>query len=69
MLVVNASNIQKDWDWINSLNTFDAQLENISDHMSLLAVQGPKATATLQPLFSVDLAAMDQWVLAVDRAP
>ena len=61
VLVVNASNIQKDWDWINKLNTFDAQLENISDHMSLLAVQGPKATATLQPLFDVDLAAMEYY--------
>ena len=61
VLVVNASNIQKDWDWINKLNTFDAQLENISDHMSLLAVQGPKATATLQPLFDVDLGAMEYY--------
>ena len=61
VLVVNASNIQKDWDWINKHNTFDAQLENISDHMSLLAVQGPKATATLQPLFSVDLGAMEYY--------
>jgi aminomethyltransferase len=58
VLVVNAGNIQKDWDWINSHNSFDAQLENISNKMSLLAVQGPKATETLQPLFSVDLAAM-----------
>ena len=48
VLVVNASNLQKDWDWINAHNTFDAQLENISDHMSLLAVQGPKATDTLK---------------------
>ena len=61
VLVVNASNIQKDWDWINEHNTFDAQLENISDRMSLLAVQGPKATATLQPLFSVDLGAMEYY--------
>lgn len=61
VLVVNASNIQKDWDWINKLNTFDAQLENISDHMSLLAVQGPKATATLQPLFDADLGAMEYY--------
>ena len=61
VLVVNASNIQKDWDWINRHNTFDAKLENISDHMSLLAVQGPKATATLQPLFDVDLGAMEYY--------
>ena len=42
VLVVNASNIEKDWAWINQHNTFDAQLENISDRMSLLAVQGPR---------------------------
>ncbi|MGV9013396.1 MAG: glycine cleavage system aminomethyltransferase GcvT [Flavobacteriales bacterium] len=58
VLVVNAGNIQKDWDWINAHNTFDAQLENISDHMSLLAVQGPKAVDTLKGLFTEDIAAM-----------
>ncbi len=58
VLVVNAGNIAKDWNWINAHNTFDAKLEDISDHMGLLAVQGPKATATLQGLFSVDLSAM-----------
>ncbi|MCB9184555.1 MAG: glycine cleavage system aminomethyltransferase GcvT [Flavobacteriales bacterium] len=58
VLVVNASNIQKDWDWINSLNTFDAQLEDISDRMSLLAVQGPKAVDTLKGLFAEDIASM-----------
>ena len=61
ILVVNASNIQKDWDWINKHNTFDAQLENISDRMSLLAVQGPKATSALQSLFDVDLGAMEYY--------
>jgi aminomethyltransferase len=58
VLVVNASNIDKDWAWINSQNTFDAQLENISDHMSLLAVQGPKAVDTLKGFFAEDIAAM-----------
>jgi len=58
VLVVNASNIQKDWDWINARNTFDAQLEDISDRMSLLAVQGPKATDTLKGFFSEDIGAM-----------
>lgn len=58
VLVVNAGNIQKDWDWINKHNTFDAQLENISDRMSLLAVQGPKAVDTLKGLFAEDIAAM-----------
>ena len=58
VLVVNASNIKKDWDWITSQNTFDAQLEDISDHMCLLAVQGPKATETLKGFFAEDIAAM-----------
>lgn len=55
MLVVNASNIKKDWDWINQNNSFDAQMEDISDRTTLLAVQGPKATAALQKLTEVDL--------------
>jgi len=58
MLVVNASNIDKDWDWINKHNNFDARLENISDQMSLIAVQGPKAVSVLQPLTAIDLEAM-----------
>lgn len=58
VLVVNAGNIQKDLDWIQAHNTFDAQLENISDHMALLAVQGPKAIDTLKGLFKEDIAAM-----------
>lgn len=58
VLVVNASNIKKDWDWIQQHNTFDAKLEDISDHMSLLAVQGPKATDTLKGLFKEDIGAM-----------
>lgn len=61
ILVVNAGNIDKDWAWINSQNTFDAQLENISDHMSLLAVQGPKAVDTLKDLFTEDIAAMPHY--------
>jgi aminomethyltransferase len=58
VLVVNASNIDKDWAWINSQNTFDCTLENISDRMSLLAVQGPKAVDTLKGFFMEDIAAM-----------
>ncbi len=58
MLVVNAANIEKDWAWISEHNTFDTKLINISDQTALLAVQGPKATAALQPLTEVDLAAM-----------
>lgn len=55
MLVVNASNIQKDWEWIQSQNNFDAQLLDLSDKTSLLAVQGPKAIDTLQKLTSNSL--------------
>jgi aminomethyltransferase len=56
MLVVNASNIDKDWNWISAHNEFGVKMTNISDATSLLAVQGPKATATLQKLTSVNLA-------------
>ena len=58
MLVVNAGNIQKDWDWIQANNTFGAELLDISDRTALLAVQGPKAAEILQPLTDVDLAAI-----------
>ncbi|NJC26577.1 glycine cleavage system aminomethyltransferase GcvT [Neolewinella antarctica] len=58
MLVVNASNIQKDWDWISSHNTFGAELLNISDRTALLAVQGPKAVEILQELTDENLAAI-----------
>lgn len=55
LLVVNASNIEKDWNWIVSQNTHQAVLENASDAISQLAVQGPKATATLQKLTGIKL--------------
>lgn len=55
MLVVNASNIQKDWDWVNKHNDFDTRLINISDKTSLLAVQGPNATKVIQALTPVQL--------------
>lgn len=55
MLVVNASNIDKDWNWINSQNKFKAELENISDRTSLFAVQGPKAQQVCQRLTPEDL--------------
>jgi len=56
MLVVNASNIDKDWNWISSHNTKGVDMKNISDQTSLLAVQGPKAIEVLQKLTSVKLA-------------
>lgn len=55
LLVVNASNIEKDWNWCVKHNTEGAELENASDHMAQLAVQGPKAEETLQKLTSINL--------------
>lgn len=55
MLVVNASNIQKDWDWISNHNSRDAVMEDISDRTCLLAIQGPNATKILQPLTEMDI--------------
>ena len=55
LLVVNASNIEKDWNWIESHNTFDAKMTDISDQTGLLAVQGPNAVKALQGLCDIDL--------------
>jgi aminomethyltransferase len=55
MLVVNASNIEKDWSWISRFNTKGAEMHNISDKTALLAIQGPKATKILQPLTEMDI--------------
>jgi len=55
MLVVNASNIEKDWDWIASHNTAGVEMHNISDKTTLLAIQGPNAAEVLQPLTDTDL--------------
>lgn len=61
LLVVNAGNIQKDWDWIVSHNTFGAELKDISDQTSLFAVQGPRATDALQSLTDIDLSVMSYY--------
>ena len=55
MLVVNASNIEKDWNWISSHNTKGVDMENISERTCLLAIQGPNATKILQPLTDTDI--------------
>ncbi|MEI6866051.1 glycine cleavage system aminomethyltransferase GcvT [Flavicella sp.] len=55
LLVVNASNIEKDWNWIRSKNDNNAVLKNLSDEYSLLAIQGPKAIEAMQSLTSIDL--------------
>ena len=55
LLVVNASNIEKDWNWINSKNHMGAIMRNLSDDYALLAIQGPKAVQAMQSLTPVDL--------------
>ena len=55
MLVVNASNIEKDWSWIKHYNKNQAEMHNISDKTCLLAIQGPNATKILQPLTDMDI--------------
>ncbi|MVZ65824.1 glycine cleavage system aminomethyltransferase GcvT [Sphingobacterium sp. DK4209] len=58
LLVVNASNIEKDWNWISKYNTYGVEMKDISDKTSLFAVQGPKAADALQGLTEIDLAPM-----------
>ena len=65
MLVVNASNINKDWNWITSHNDMGVKMTNISDDTSLLAVQGPKAAETLQKLTSVKLSEVPYYHFSV----
>lgn len=55
MLVVNASNIEKDWNWISKHNSAGVEMHNISDKTGLLAIQGPNATKILQPLTDMDI--------------
>jgi aminomethyltransferase len=65
MLVVNAANIQKDWEWCNENNRAGAELENASSRISLIAVQGPVAVEIMQPLTSVDLASIPFYAFKV----
>jgi len=65
LLVVNASNIEKDWNWCVVNNTENAELENASDWMAQLAVQGPKATELLQKLTTVDLSQIPYYGFSV----
>ena len=55
MLVVNASNIKKDWDFLNKKNVFDVQMINVSNDYSLISVQGPKSINVLQSIFDFDM--------------
>ncbi|WP_407524484.1 glycine cleavage system aminomethyltransferase GcvT [Lacibacter sp. MH-610] len=64
MLVVNASNIEKDWNWIQQHNTGNVEMHNISDKTCLLAVQGPNATKILQPLTEMDILNLKYYTFA-----
>ena len=61
LLVVNASNIDKDWNWISKYNTYGVEMKNISDETSLFAIQGPKAADALQSLTNIELAPMEYY--------
>lgn len=67
MLVVNASNIDKDWNWISQFNTHGVSMKNISDDICLFAVQGPKAVATLQKLTPADLSSVKYYHFLVSE--
>ena len=65
LLVVNASNIEKDWNWISSQNDLNVDMKNVSDDYSLLAIQGPKAVETIQSLTAIDLSAIPYYSFEV----
>ncbi|MDG1803637.1 glycine cleavage system aminomethyltransferase GcvT [Flavicella sp.] len=65
LLVVNASNIEKDWNWISAKNEANVTMRNLSDAYSLLAIQGPKSVEAMQSLTSVDLAAIKFYTFKV----
>ncbi|RMA64206.1 glycine cleavage system aminomethyltransferase GcvT [Ulvibacter antarcticus] len=65
LLVVNASNIEKDWNWIESHNSMGANMKNLSEGYSLLAIQGPKAIEAMQSLTSEDLSAIKFYTFKV----
>ena len=65
MMVVNAANIEKDWEWISSHNSMGAELENSSDRISQLAIQGPKALEILQKITPVNLSEMKYYTFTV----
>jgi aminomethyltransferase len=65
LIVVNASNIEKDWNWISKFNTKGAEMKNISDDICLFAVQGPKAVDVLQTLTKTDLRSIKYYHFAI----
>ncbi|MGL4582896.1 MAG: glycine cleavage system aminomethyltransferase GcvT [Flavobacterium sp.] len=66
LMVVNASNIEKDWNWVSSHNDMNATLENLSDGYSILAIQGPKAIEAMQSLTAVNLADIKFYNFVID---
>lgn len=66
LLVVNASNIEKDWNWISQHNDLGVEMINKSNDISLLAVQGPNAAEALQPLTDIDLSTMKYYTFKID---
>ncbi len=67
MLVVNASNIEKDWNWISAHNTKNVEMHNVSDKTGLLAIQGPNACKILQPLTELDILNLKYYTFAKGR--
>ncbi|RMF25714.1 MAG: glycine cleavage system aminomethyltransferase GcvT, partial [Bacteroidetes bacterium] len=67
MLVVNAANIEKDWNWLEEQNVFDTRLIDISERTGLLAVQGPRAADALQPLTDVPLQELKYYTFTKGR--
>ncbi len=67
MLVVNASNIEKDWEWISARNTGNVDMENISEKTALLAIQGPNAVKILQALTDMDITTLKYYTFAKGR--
>ena len=65
--MVNASNIEKDWNWISAHNTQGVEMKNISDETSLFAVQGPKAIDVLQKLTTADLSKIEYYSFIIDE--
>lgn len=65
LMVVNAANTEKDWEWCNQWNSMGAELENASDQMALLAVQGPNAMKTMQKLTDVDLSSIPYYSFVI----
>ncbi|WP_046757999.1 glycine cleavage system aminomethyltransferase GcvT [Kordia jejudonensis] len=66
ILVVNASNIEKDWNWISSHNDVGAEMRDVSENYSLLAIQGPKAVEAMQSLTTVDLSTIKYYTFQID---